>query len=532
MSTTKPRRMRLNIVGRTEDQPRMLRAWGRVPGGEVALVLRPREGEGLLIHLDKKAGTRAWAAGPAVLAEGVTAERCDAPGVPDTERGECEAVAAIKAAQKSPPKAGPTTLRGQWVGTLAWRDGKPQVELRRKLATYGTLHVHSTVDDGWRWRFERAPTKASAWYAKEQSEEGSGYATLSRAIERGVVHAMALVQESCGFRDTRRRAAFDPAYARKHPIRPPKPGRNPTERLGHKLDCKPVEDGSPLPPSPKTDTELAAVAQAIDADAQALAGPDWAQAEPKTPLPELVEWFFGPGRKGTVIQVIGESLQQYTEGRYPPRDRPLSLDEFMRQQRERLKKAGRGKLRQEPYKTAKRLLNEYEQLQRTTPAQLERARSLVRYAGATVRSPRCQGADRKEALGLLKQAVAQYEEARKQLVAGQEAAAIRTIRRLAATVALTAAKASRSCARGQQSLTALLEGKAPRKPSSSASRKTTATKKASPSASRKTKTTKKPSPSASRKSKASAEPKVDPAKDAVLMAAFEDAILEALKEAA
>ncbi|MCB9764964.1 MAG: hypothetical protein H6739_34645 [Alphaproteobacteria bacterium] len=525
MST--PRRMRLSIVGKTEDQPRLLRAWGRVPGGEVALVHRCTEGKGLLVFMDTKGNAaQVWRPGPTVFAEGITAELSDAPAAPNEAMSPCDALREVKALQRELPKEGPVTLRGQWSGALVWEDGQPHIELKRRLSTYGTLHLRSSGADGWAWRFERAPTRTSAWYATPKEAATPGYATLTRAIERGVVHAMELVQESCSFRDTRRRAAFDEGYAQKHPIRPPKPTRDPTERFGRKVSCKPVEDGSPLPPPPKTDAELAAVAQAIGADAQALAGLDPGATEPQTPLPELVEWFFGPGRKGTVLQVIGESLQQYTEGRYPPRDRPLSLDGFMRQQREQLKEAGRGKLRREPYKTAARRLKEYEQLQRTTPMQLERARSLVRYAGAAVRSPRCQGEDRKEALGLLKQAVAQYEEARAQLVAGQDAAAIRTIRRLAATVALTAAQSSRSCARGQQSLTALLDSAETATPS--APRKEAVSTRSTPRASsvrRSSGTSKK---TRSRKN----APEADPEKDALLMGAFEEAIRAALKEAA
>ena len=114
------------------------------------------------------------------------------------------------------PKAGPTTLLGRWTSTMTCDAGQPCVELRRKLATYGTLTVTSHPTTGWAWSFERA----EKWFANESVTTGDDLDTLSAAIEAGVPGAMALVREACSFHDTRRRAADDPTYAAKHAVSP------------------------------------------------------------------------------------------------------------------------------------------------------------------------------------------------------------------------------------------------------------------------------------------------------------------------
>ena len=52
-------RFRLALVNAAEDVPRVIRAYGRACGGEFALVLRPTESRGVLVHLGKD-GAHAW----------------------------------------------------------------------------------------------------------------------------------------------------------------------------------------------------------------------------------------------------------------------------------------------------------------------------------------------------------------------------------------------------------------------------------------------------------------------------------------
>ena len=52
MSTEKPEKFRLNLVGADEDVPRVLLAYGRGCGGEVAFAMRPRDNTALLKTTD------------------------------------------------------------------------------------------------------------------------------------------------------------------------------------------------------------------------------------------------------------------------------------------------------------------------------------------------------------------------------------------------------------------------------------------------------------------------------------------------
>lgn len=212
----KPKKFRLNIVGAIEDQPRMIRAYGRACMGEFGLVLRPREGRGVLVLVTKEGATM-WEAEVGR----------DSPLAPTAAIDAKAAVRRVREEQTSLPSPGPTTLRGQWSGYLHCDEGKPRVELKRPLASYGTLWIVSHQEAGWSWRFERG----HKWFSEPTGVEGAGQPTLARAIEAGVLRAMKLVSEACSFRDTHRRAAHDPAYAAEHPIRPPKEGKDPTERL-------------------------------------------------------------------------------------------------------------------------------------------------------------------------------------------------------------------------------------------------------------------------------------------------------------
>lgn len=68
MSTTGFEKFRLNVTGADEDVPRLLLAYGRACGGEVAFVMRPRDNTALLIHQVKKpprrCGGPTWASRP------------------------------------------------------------------------------------------------------------------------------------------------------------------------------------------------------------------------------------------------------------------------------------------------------------------------------------------------------------------------------------------------------------------------------------------------------------------------------------
>jgi len=433
--------MRLSFVGPIEDQPRIVRAYGRIPGGELAMVLRPSAASGLVVRVSKKEGAFIWEAG----SDG------DSPRLPVETTTLEEAVGKVTAAKEDEPPEGPTTLRGRWSGTLIIDQDRLVVELKRKLATYGTLWVISAGADGWSWRFERT----EKWFSAQGQEAGSGLPTLAEAIQAGVMGAMALVQEACSFRDTRRRAAHDTEYAQKRPIRTPKPMRDPTARFGvprrrrrKAAPPAPVEDRTPAPPTPTSRRELEAMTEVAAAEGDALtqlSGARWLWEEP-TPPGDIAAWFEEHGLDG-VAQVIadydgrpGYSVEQLMADL----DRELVTAD-LRRRHPGVQAEATGKL------TLLRSSLE------SAPAIMERARKLIRYAVSMARSPRCQGEDRREALDAIQRAVAAYDDARQAIIESRSWDARATLRRIGERVALSAAKAGRSCGRGQTSITARLQ---------------------------------------------------------------------------
>jgi len=441
----RPKRFRLNIVGPIEDQPRLMRAYGRACGGEAALVLRPTEGRGVLVLVTKE-GSWKWEA----------TEEADAPLRPSEPIEAKEAVRLIRQEQKKQPPAGPITLRGRWSGVLICDDGQPAIELKRKLATYGTLWIRSHREQGWSWTFERG----EKWYSEVGETEGQGLPTLSAAIEAGVLGAMRLVQEACSFRDTRRRAAHDPSWAERHPIKPPRATKNPTERFegkaardrGHRKKAPPpssLDTPAELPDSPATPAALHRMAAEVEAEGDALAalrGLTWLWVEP-TPVGDIADFFdkrdlpgmaeairayrAGPDQpQGEFLQELGRMLTDDLDERGLPGDGPLAKD-------------------------ARAELQELRDALHSTPVQMERARHLIQYATRMVQSPLCKGREQKESVEAIQRASRAYEDARAAITEGRAWDAQRTLRRIGERVALGAAKAARACAAGQTSLTAL-----------------------------------------------------------------------------
>ncbi len=210
-----PEKFRLNILGADEDVPRLLLAYGRACGGEVAFVMRPRDNTALLVHQVKKQPAKVWRTDQGLAPSHPPEEDAD-PGA---------AVAEVKRTKANPPPAGPATLRGRWVGLLNCEDGTPSMRLERKVAAYGVLRLASKPDGRWTATFDRAPKWFSA--AKQESVERTG---LAEAIQAGMGLVVGLVSEACSFRDTRRRNTVDAEYAQVHPYQPPKAPKDPTER--------------------------------------------------------------------------------------------------------------------------------------------------------------------------------------------------------------------------------------------------------------------------------------------------------------
>ena len=216
---TKRTEFRLSILGNTEDVPRLIRGYGRLISGEVALVLRPRERKALLVRLATAEEALVW--------EGDGSS--DYLHIPEQVMPAAAAIKLAKDAQKPAPEKSSITLRGTWTGIYVCDDGRPRIQLKRKLATYGTLFLTSSPEGGWDWEFQRA----GKWFAESRAASGYGGDTLVEALQRAVLGAMEPVKEACSFRDTHRRREHDPEYAKAHPLqaKEKKPPKDPLERM-------------------------------------------------------------------------------------------------------------------------------------------------------------------------------------------------------------------------------------------------------------------------------------------------------------
>ncbi len=216
---TKRTQFRLSILGNTEDVPRMIRGYGRLVSGEVAVVLRPAERKALLVRIATPDEALVWEADGAA----------DHLQAPERVVPAAQAVKLAKAAQKPAPAKGSVTLRGTWTGIYVCDDGRPRIQLKRKLAAYGTLFLTSSPEGGWEWEFQRS----GKWFANEGVVSGYGGDSLVEALQRAVLGAMEPVKEACSFRDTHRHREHDPEWAAAHPLKPKekKTPKDPIERF-------------------------------------------------------------------------------------------------------------------------------------------------------------------------------------------------------------------------------------------------------------------------------------------------------------
>ena len=209
-------KFRLVITGADEDSPRLITAYGRACGGEITLVYRPREGEALLVHQVKKQPARYWR-----TIDG------EPPLRPNIEIAPAEAMQMLKRIKAGPPPRATAMLRGTWNGWLTCNEQGVELVLERKLTSYGVLRIAGGSGSGKRWTatFERA----EKWFSSAKKKDIER-ASLPDAIKAGYAEAQGLVAEACTTRDTHRRGALDPAHAAKHPPKPAREKKDPTER--------------------------------------------------------------------------------------------------------------------------------------------------------------------------------------------------------------------------------------------------------------------------------------------------------------
>ncbi|MBK7759542.1 MAG: hypothetical protein IPI35_24725 [Deltaproteobacteria bacterium] len=498
---------RLNIEGADEDVPRLLLAYGRGCGGEVAFVLRPRDGEGVLVHQVKGQPAQVWVSNLTQLPEGIRPSNAgklsaDGPQKPAWAVGSNEAVSLIKRLKASPPKAGPATLRGTWKGELRCNDMRPTVHLQRKVAAYGTLHVESDSSGRWTALFERG----EKWFSTAKQERTPPYDSLGEAIQRGMVQMTGLVSEACSFRDTRRRNTVDPSYAEAHPYRPPREVKDPTEKYNPRAKYA-VNEGAAgwnvlndagaviAAFGAREKGKASAYASALNRGESPVLPEPTPQPEPRARAPRAPTSsgevtahavvtasgeleiksgkhkgvIFKPYERGAVAGMVGQRVQV----RFQPDDQfahvLASSEAPARAARAGAEPASEvpllkdvptpeapscptsvAKIASATQKEADALEDLSGSLWGTTegPELLRRAAKLIRHAESLVRSPLCKGAEQKAAWNDLKGAAEAYSKARDALAAGQSKEVIKDLRQIAEKVSLAAARAAKACGQG------------------------------------------------------------------------------------
>ena len=412
-------KFRLNIVGADEDVPRLLLAYGRGCGGEVALVMRPRDNTAVLVHQGKKQPAKVW--------------RTDlglAPShAPELDADPAAAVAELRKLKANPPPAGPATLKGKWAGHLHCDDGKPRMTLERRVASYGVLKLDSGPDGRWTATFERVGKWFSA--AKSESIERSA---LAEAITAGMGLVVGLVSEACSFRDTRRRNTVDAAYAAQHPYSPPREPKDPTGRYQARSTFRAVElaDGWAV-----VNDVGAVVAKFGKRDKGKATKHAAALTRGKAAAASVsadVATAFGLGAMPG-LEVV-PALASIPAPASP--SCPLSTANIASATEKEARALG---------ELAKSLWGSTE-----APDLLGRAGKLIRHAQSLVASPLCQGKEKTAALEDVRRAAGAYEQAFEAIKRGEKPDIVATLRRISERVSLAAARAAKSCAAGQQKL--------------------------------------------------------------------------------
>ncbi len=233
MKDQKPHR--LTIVNPGETVPRLISGYGKACGGEFAIMLRPAERRGLVV-LVVKGEAHVWRA---------TSPQ-DAPGFPTTPSAVKDAIAEVAAMRQNLPPIQDLALRGQWLGMVHCNVAGPMIELRRKIASYGTLVI--TNSDRGMWHVK--VTRDERWFSGSK-ERVTQFPELAKAIEGGLALAMGVIGEACSIRDTHRRGSVDDVYAAAHPVRTPKERPDTTDRLREREAkvAKPRKAAAPRAPS-------------------------------------------------------------------------------------------------------------------------------------------------------------------------------------------------------------------------------------------------------------------------------------------
>ncbi len=518
--SAKPKRFRLSLVNAAEDVPRMVRAYGRACMGEFALVLRPREQRGVLVLMTKKEGARAWQAGdadaPGVPTATLTPEAAvkllkdEQKGLPKagpiTLRGQwsgwlyCDEGAPRVELTRKLAAYGVLTISSVAGQGWAWKVARTEkwfskpgadegnaptllaaVEagLRRAMGLLGEAcslrdsSRRAAYDSGFAAehpirparegkdpteKIKARPVKATGWthfLHDDDAPESEEINKPTKAQRAMLAQAGLELDPEAGTFFGRTTEAWGGypvgslVYREAHDngfhVGPVSKGR------GRRKAASPAPVDAPLalPDVPETPAALQRMADQVTAEADALAelrSRRWVWEEADTAA-EVQQWFAEHGldhEAGEVAAFIAN-----------PWDGATFLADLRR-----------GLEHEEP-DTRQVALAQVERLEAwwiEAPQLMARARQLIRYAARMAESKLCKGREKREAVEALQRAIQAYDEARDAIRAGKPVDGVLTLRRIGERVALSAAKSARSCALGQQSLTAAAKKSPERKP--------------------------------------------------------------------
>jgi len=478
---------RLKIDNDRETVPRLVTGYGKTPDrkGEWGLVLRPGEAKGLLL-VDN-----------GVMKRWECTKLSDAPKLPDEVLQDgaaaLDALAALR--EGAPTDVGDIALRGEWKAWMDWSTGKPVVKLHRQLGGYLQIRIEADGrGDSWAWRLQR---DNSRWYTANRADRSRLMTarTLREAIWAAANESLAFAGEVCAQRDTRRRGAIDKTYTGKRgaavpskesggrdaagwvarrKAKPPskpkaakkaKPTKRSKARPAPAAAGKHNDDGGPTSDTvatvvpvfdakavPKTAGRMTAARQAhIAADAQQAA--DEVVPELKHALRRAAGLSMGSAAEwDTVITTIrgldtGAADRVETYARQPGVSVAAWWDRTGKALVDQAQLDGANAAELDT--GVRRAL----ELLRSAPLVLARVRWLLVKATDLARVPRCRGDERQVLLEALEAASVAYEEARSGVVSGlQSRTELRRVIRPVERLALSVAKAARTCAAGQRDL--------------------------------------------------------------------------------
>jgi hypothetical protein len=206
----------------------------------------------------------------------------------------------------------------------------------------------------------------------------------------------------------------------------------------------PMDAPVSLPDPPATPGALDRMVSEVTTEADALAsvrGRRWVWEDSDTAA-EVEQWLVENG--------LGPEADQVADFRRSPSDGTAFLASL------------RQSLASEAPALRRKALEQVDRLEAwwtEAPQLMARARKLLRYAARLTESELCQGKEQREAARAIERAVRAYDDVREAISDGKSVDGLLELRRIGERVALAAAKAARSCARGQQSLTAMVPDK-------------------------------------------------------------------------